>query len=472
MSYKFSDLILSDEAPEEIPEEHAAQKKSNPEFEYICETAEPDLVITKVQKKGSKDVIKGQMVFLVTQKQFYVQTITKGRKNPPVVCQEDDYDDSYRKAVMTFLKDLPSSPEGDKELDTGCSWMPVLVRDKTFIDAVMDVLKHDMIYRLTKMGLLKITYGWNSYSRYDYDEELYDVLEEAVKCLGQDAVRDQVATSIFSERIHGVYNSQIGDLIDMCAYEVDTRTGERSISIMHKIKERYGISGLRNMVDTFLGIINPYNGLNGFRARCIDFFGSDHNRNFDLKTLTDYMTYAPVKQGYGSFSMMSQDWNDVLNMQEQLYGKLVNKYPEDLNSYHLLLSSKCRLIERAIDKEKFRVHAEREKAFRWESDEYMIISPEIPADMTDEATQQSNCLSSYIKSFTDDVTDIYFMRYKKTPDKSLVTIEVNNGRVRQAFEACNRQITEKESRFIQKWAENFGIEYIPRQFSALNAPAA
>lgn len=258
----------------------------------------------------------------------------------------------------------------------------------------------------------------------------------------------------------------------MCAYEVDARTGERSISIMHKIKERYGISGLRNMVDTFLGIINPYNGLNGFRARCIDFFGSDHNRNFDLKTLTDYMTYAPVKQGYGSFSMMSQDWNDVLNMQEQLYGKLVNKYPEDLNSYHLLLSSKCRLIERAIDKEKFRVHAEREKAFRWESDEYMIISPEIPADMTDEATQQSNCLSSYIKSFTDDVTDIYFMRYKKTPDKSLVTIEVNNGRVRQAFEACNRQITEKESRFIQKWAENFGIEYIPRQFSALNAPAA
>jgi hypothetical protein len=48
------------------------------------------------------------------------------------------------------------------------------------------------------------------------------------------------------------------------------------------------------------------------------------------------------------------------------------------------------------------------------------------------------------------------MRAADNPDKSLVTVEVRDGRVRQAFQACNRQITQQQRRWLRKWCDECG----------------
>ncbi|MBR3159329.1 MAG: hypothetical protein IKF14_09540 [Atopobiaceae bacterium] len=48
------------------------------------------------------------------------------------------------------------------------------------------------------------------------------------------------------------------------------------------------------------------------------------------------------------------------------------------------------------------------------------------------------------------------MRAADNPEKSLVTVEVRGDRVRQAFQACNRQITQAQRRWLQEWCDECG----------------
>lgn len=78
---------------------------------------------------------------------------------------------------------------------------------------------------------------------------------------------------------------------------------------------------------------------------------------------------------------------------------------------------------------------------KYEDDKYIIFPANSIESMIDESTQMSNCVRTYIDDYSDGKCQIYFMRYKNSKEKSLVTIEVKNKKVVQARMRFNENIT-------------------------------
>ncbi len=87
----------------------------------------------------------------------------------------------------------------------------------------------------------------------------------------------------------------------------------------------------------------------------------------------------------------------------------------------------------------------------YEDDEYIIFPADSVNSMIDESSQQHNCVRTYCERVGNNDCQIYFMRHKKDRDKSLVTVEVQNGKVVQARTRFNNEITNDQKKFLAKW---------------------
>ena len=74
--------------------------------------------------------------------------------------------------------------------------------------------------------------------------------------------------------------------------------------------------------------------------------------------------------------------------------------------------------------------------------------------LEDESTQQNHCVRNYAERYAQGECDIYFMREQKTPNKSLVTIEVRKGEIIQSRIKDNDLPNKSQKSFIKKWEAN------------------
>ena len=75
--------------------------------------------------------------------------------------------------------------------------------------------------------------------------------------------------------------------------------------------------------------------------------------------------------------------------------------------------------------------------------------------MKDEANKQDNCVySNYSEKYAKGETDIYFLRKLKNPEKSLVTVEVSKGKIRQKYQKRNTTINKEQKEFLNFWEQN------------------
>lgn len=229
--------------------------------------------------------------------------------------------------------------------------------------------------------------------------------------------------------------------------------------------ERWGASGVRTMIEA---IINSLVDVNSQWK--INYYHYNYHRNIfdtysmDLKTAVDYIAYTSVQMGYGdNMHDFFVEWNDCLDMQNKVYGKIREKYPDNLPTMHHRLSYQCRVNAEEIDASLFRRQHEKTVKYEWECNGYKFIAPVHPSDFRDEATQQANCLAGYISRYADGQDHIIFMRYAATPEKSLVTIELSaeeQPRLLQAYRARNTQPTDEEMSVIDAWMRHIKEEIV------------
>ena len=232
--------------------------------------------------------------------------------------------------------------------------------------------------------------------------------------------------------------------------------------------EKFGLDWTRVYLREFLTA--PFIGENMPR---LHYYGDGLFRatNFEPGRFLEYLLFESTRQGYGNpgygyysgradLDDFIRTWGDTLQMQIQTRRKVYDKYPDELDSMHRKLAFKSRMMKRSIDEEAFKAHSERLSALTKQDAYYIIRPPYNKDDMVDEATQQSNCLASYIDAYTEDKTDIFFLRASIEPEKSLVTVEVRDGRIRQAYAACNRRPGDDELKWLAEWAEENGIEMV------------
>lgn len=182
--------------------------------------------------------------------------------------------------------------------------------------------------------------------------------------------------------------------------------------------------------------------------------------NIEMKyeSFRDYVLYQSVFMGYGkTIGTFFTEWRDTINMQQNVYHKIKEKYHDNLPLWHHQLSYKSSCMQEQIDEFKMREMVTLASQYQGVCGKYVFIAPTCKQDFLDEAEMQQNCLASYINRFIDGDCLIMFMRWKDDPTHSLVTIEIrkdakNNYTVlNQKYQARNKNCTMEQSNAIDQW---------------------
>lgn len=132
------------------------------------------------------------------------------------------------------------------------------------------------------------------------------------------------------------------------------------------------------------------------------------------------------------------------------------EYPSSVELFELM--RKCKSISYFIEEEdRFNFHiknaAKRYGQYNYEDTNYTVFAPSTLEEILDEASQQHNCLYDYIWEYTRKGTAILFMRRRDEPKKSLVTLEIIDGVICQAWQKCNEPLTRGQKQFLKKYAK-------------------
>jgi len=129
-------------------------------------------------------------------------------------------------------------------------------------------------------------------------------------------------------------------------------------------------------------------------------------------------------------------------------------YPDNFIYEHDRLSMEIAIVrDPDIDR---KIHALSEALMLniYEDDKFIIFPADSIHSLVDESRQMSNCVRNYSSRICNYECQIYFMRYKNKKNKSLVTVEVRDGRVIQARTRFNNDITLEMRLFLNEWEKH------------------
>jgi hypothetical protein len=170
--------------------------------------------------------------------------------------------------------------------------------------------------------------------------------------------------------------------------------------------------------------------------------------NYNAKSLLMYIDNLKTYEAIDDMGYLINEIYDYASMMHRISHKF-DKYPKHFLTTHKIASRNYnRLKEQFVEEDfKKRIDDGMEKVFG----DYCFIYPRCTQDIKDEAVQQNNCVASYIKKVIDGESHILFLRKKEQPDKSLVTIEVRNGKIVQALQRFNHPLTDEQKEVVDKW---------------------
>lgn len=169
---------------------------------------------------------------------------------------------------------------------------------------------------------------------------------------------------------------------------------------------------------------------------------------YNAKPLFVYLDYCKTYEAIEDMQFLLTEIYDYASMMSKISPKF-DKYPRHFLTTHKIAVRNYNRLKEEFDEKEFKKHInkEMEKNFG----RYCFIYPESTQAIKDEAVSQNNCVASYIKSVLDGNCDILFLRTKENPDKSLVTIEVRNGKIVQARQRFNDPVDSEQQEAIDKW---------------------
>lgn len=179
---------------------------------------------------------------------------------------------------------------------------------------------------------------------------------------------------------------------------------------------------------------------------------------YTLKGLMNYLDYLKTFEALDNVYDVLRELGDYVNMVSELSPKF-EKYPKHFLTTHRIASRNYNRLKQKFEEDKFknRIDKSLERTFG----DYRFYYPDSTDDIKCEATQQNNCVASYIQRVIDGDCHILFLRLKDRPDESLVTIEVREVdgvyKIVQAKRAYNHDVSKEESEIINKfnkWQEN------------------
>lgn len=239
------------------------------------------------------------------------------------------------------------------------------------------------------------------------------------------------------------------------------------------LAEAVGRDRTRDLVRGYLDKAFRHHDLTGFLSqlvwafRMLDYRGIelDHRRACEHALA---MLDLPAATRHGR-SYNVQLWSDSLIAQMEVRGRVEDRYPRDPHALMAELEHERELRRHEASDSAITARAEALSGNSYESDGYLIRPAASVQEILDEANAQSNCVASFIDKYAAGRTDLWLMRDADDPDTPLVTVEVRDGAVRQAFQSHNRQITASQRAFLKEWCEAVGYRTHEGRMRALGA---
>ncbi len=146
---------------------------------------------------------------------------------------------------------------------------------------------------------------------------------------------------------------------------------------------------------------------------------------------------------------------DYLRMAKELQLNLkTNLFPTNLFSQHDKLSLEITIKNNPQINDKIKEFSNVLKINNYEDEKYIIIPASSIEDLIDESRMQNNCVRTYCEDYSNRKKQIYFMRRKNDINKSFVTIEVINKKIRQARIKNNKLPNKEIIKILEKWEKS------------------
>lgn len=173
-----------------------------------------------------------------------------------------------------------------------------------------------------------------------------------------------------------------------------------------------------------------------------------------LKKALLYLEKNDFMYGMGK-SYVFSIYADYLRDCEELEMDFTEKatlFPKDLEKLHVKLQKQ---IKRKRDEEAERKWIARQKKLKakysFKADGYAIVVPKKINDLIREGKDMHNCVGGYISRVASGKTDVVYIRKVAEINKSLGTMEICDGRIKQARGKYNQDLPKEVQDFVDKF---------------------
>lgn len=177
---------------------------------------------------------------------------------------------------------------------------------------------------------------------------------------------------------------------------------------------------------------------------------------YSFGKFANYIVNSTINQGYSSIRDCCRTLNDYISICAS-NNSLPNLYSSQIRQNHDIASRNFKLTVSEEDEKKF------EEQYSGEKDvqvgEYTIVVPKCARDVKLEGANLGHCVGSYVMKIINGKTKIYFLRRTESLDRSLVTVEINNGSICQVKGSLNREPSEEEVEILKRYAKINKLDY-------------
>lgn len=217
-------------------------------------------------------------------------------------------------------------------------------------------------------------------------------------------------------------------------------------------KEYYKFMKKYNIDIDELNVLRLYKKKDINKIRYLKQFRLEH-----LTKVAKYMSLDDFIEFLQSKDYFDMDlYIDYIGFLEDLDLDLKNKeylFPEDIKAEHDKYQIQVEIKNDEITKEKIKKRYEELNKNTFFNKIFIIKPAKSIEDLEDESKQQKNCVRTYAERYSKGECDIYFMREIDRPDKSLVTVEVQDNKVVQSRIKHNNAVNKTQKQFLDIWQE-------------------
>lgn len=149
-------------------------------------------------------------------------------------------------------------------------------------------------------------------------------------------------------------------------------------------------------------------------------------------------------------------YNDYLDIEKKLKRykmPKMDKYPANFLSAFHIAKKEYSIMRQEFNEELFKAQCDRFRDLEESYKEYSIVVPERTSDIEHEADELKHCVRSYIPRVVDGKTLICFLRDNEDLNKPLITIEVKENIVTQAYGLYDSKPSDEQIDVMRKWAK-------------------